>query len=100
MIGATHQQEMASAEASEQPDGEARPGSQAYQIRVKGHLNSRWSGWFEGLAISHQDDGTTLLSGAIVDQPALHGLIIKIRDLGLPLLSVERMGKDGESWSG
>ena len=100
MDGAPRQQEAAGAEAPEQPDGQFMAGGQFYQIRVKGHLNSRWSGWFEGLAISHQDDGTTLLTGALVDQPALHGLIIKIRDLGLPLLSVVRMGKDGESWSG
>jgi hypothetical protein len=100
MDGVPRQQEAPGAEAPEQTDGQFRTGGQFYQIRVKGHLNSRWNAWFEGLAISHQDDGTTLLTGAIVDQPALHGLIIKIRDLGLPLLSVVRMGKDGGSWSG
>jgi hypothetical protein len=73
---------------------------QLYRIRVKGYLNSHWTGWFEGLAISHQVDGTTLLTGVIADQPALHGLIIMIRDLGLPLLSVARVGKEGRSWSG
>ena len=105
MGGIPRQQEGAGVEASgseaaEQRDGRSRPGGQLYEIRVQGHLSSRWSGWFEGLVLSHQDDGTTLLTGAIVDQPAVHGLIIKIRDLGLPLLSVVRMGKDGESWSG
>lgn len=61
-----------------------------YQIRVKGHLNHRWSRWFDGLAITHEPDGTTLLTGAIVDQPALYGLLIKLRNLGLSLLSVVR----------
>ncbi len=61
-----------------------------YQIRVKGHLNQRWSTWFDGLAITHEQDGTTLLTGAVVDQPALYGLLIKIHDLGLSLLSVVR----------
>ena len=59
-----------------------------YRIRVKGHLDDRWSEWFGGLVIHLQEDGTTLLVGPIVDQAALHGVIIRIRDLGLPLLSV------------
>ena len=100
MGGAHSQQEPTGVEASEHPEAGSRPGGAVYQIRVRGHLNSRWSRWFEGLSISHQEDGTTLLTGTIVDQPALHGVIIKIRDLGLPLLSVERMGKDGVGWSG
>jgi hypothetical protein len=100
MDGMPRQQDAAGGQALEKPNGQSRPGSRVYQIRVKGHLNSRWSGWFEGLAISHQDDGTTLLTGTVIDQPALHGLFVKIRDLGLPLVSVERMGKDGGSWSG
>ena len=61
-----------------------------YRFRVKGHLNERWSDWLGGLAIHLQEDGTTLLVGAVVDQAALHGVIIRIRDLGLPLLSVNR----------
>ena len=60
-----------------------------YECRVQGHLNDRWSGWFGGLAIHLQEDGTTVLVGPIVDQAALHGVIIRIRDLGLPLLSVK-----------
>ena len=60
-----------------------------YRFRVKGHLNDRWSDWFGGLTIHHQEDGTTLLVGPVVDQAALHGVIIRIRDLGLPLLSVK-----------
>ena len=68
-----------------------------YEIRVKGHLNDRWSQWFEGLAIQRQEDGTTLLVGAVVDQAALHGVIIRIRDLGLPLLSVSRVVESHDS---
>lgn len=59
-----------------------------YQIRIRGHLNCQWTDWFEGLTITLEDNGDTLLTGPIVDQAALHGLLKKIRDLGLPLLSV------------
>jgi hypothetical protein len=59
-----------------------------YQIRIKGHLGSQWTDWFEGLTITLEEDGTTLLSGPVVDQAALHGLLRKVRDLGMPLLSV------------
>jgi len=59
-----------------------------YEIRVKGHLDARWADRFEGLSFTHESDGTTILSGPVVDQAALHGLIRKVRDLGLPLLSV------------
>ncbi len=62
-----------------------------YRFRVKGHLNDRWSDWLGGLAIQLQEDGTTLLVGPVVDQAALHGVINRIRDLGLPLLSVKRV---------
>ena len=62
-----------------------------YRFRVKGHLNDRWSDWLGGLAIYLKEDGTTLLVGPVVDQAALHGVIIRIRDLGLPLLSVRRV---------
>jgi hypothetical protein len=62
-----------------------------YQILVGGHLDDRWADWFDGLTVQRQDDGTTLLMGAIVDQAALHGVIARIRDLALPLLSVQRM---------
>ncbi len=58
------------------------------QIRLKGHLGQQWSAWFEDLAITLQDNGETLLEGPVVDQGALHGLLRKVRDLGLPLLSV------------
>ena len=62
-----------------------------YRIRVTGHLDDRWSDSLGGLAIHLQEDGTTLLVGPVVDQAALHGVIIRIRDLGLPLLSVGRV---------
>jgi hypothetical protein len=65
-------------------------GSQlVYEIRVKGHLDGpHWSEWFDGLTVTLQENGETVLSGPIVDQSALHGLLAKVRDLGLPLLSV------------
>jgi hypothetical protein len=62
-----------------------------YQITVKGHLDNRWANWFEGLAITREDNGETRLTGPVVDQAALHGLLRKVRDLGLPLLSVTRV---------
>jgi hypothetical protein len=62
-----------------------------YQIRVKGHLDDKWSDWFEGLTITLEADGETLLSGPVTDQAALHGLLKKIGNLGLTLLSVNRV---------
>ncbi len=59
-----------------------------YQIRIKGHLGHEWTDWFEGLTITLEDNGETLLTGPVVDQAALHGLLRKVRDLGMPLLSV------------
>ena len=59
-----------------------------YQIRLKGHLGQQWTAWFEGLTITLEDNGETLLTGPVVDQAALHGLLRKVRDLGLPLLAV------------
>jgi hypothetical protein len=59
-----------------------------YQIRLKGHLSSQWTDWFEGMTITLEDNGDTLLSGPVADQAALHGLLKKVRDLGLPLVSV------------
>lgn len=67
---------------------------ESYEIKIKGHLDESWSDWFEGLAFSYGSDGTTTLSGEIFDQAALHGLLKKIRDLGMPLLSVNRHGSD------
>ncbi len=62
-----------------------------YEIRLKGHLENRWSTWFEGLTITRQENGNSLLTGAVIDQSALHGLLRKVRDLGIPLLSVIRV---------
>ena len=62
-----------------------------YEIRLKGHLNDRWANWFEGLTITLEDNGETLLTGPVTDQAVLHGLLRKVRDLGLPLLSVNRI---------
>ena len=67
-----------------------------YQIRVKGHLGRHWIDWFEGLAIKLEDDGNTLLTGPILDQAALHGILKKVRDLGMPLLSVNSVGLDSQ----
>ena len=64
---------------------------EVYEIVVKGHLDSDWSDWFDGLTITLVDNGETILTGPIVDQTALHGVLIKIRDLGLPLLSLIRV---------
>jgi hypothetical protein len=62
-----------------------------YEIRLKGHLDSRWGAWFDGLTLTHESDGTTVLHGPVVDQAALHGLLQKVRDLALPLLSVTQI---------
>lgn len=59
-----------------------------YELRVQGHLDSRWSTWFDGMTLVLSDDGSTIIHGQVADQAALHGLIQKVRDLGLPLLSV------------
>jgi hypothetical protein len=59
-----------------------------YELRLEGHLDEHWSTWFDGLTLTHEKDGTTLLSGAVVDQAELHGLLAKVRDLGATLLSV------------
>jgi hypothetical protein len=59
-----------------------------YQIRLEGHLGPQWTNWFEGLSITLEDNGDTLLTGSVVDQAALYGLLRKVRDLGLPLISV------------
>ena len=62
-----------------------------YQIRIKGHLNHQWADWFEGLTITLEEDGNTLLTGTVIDQAALHGLLKKVRDLGTPLLSLNHV---------
>jgi hypothetical protein len=76
--------------------GSAADGREArrYEIRVKGHLDTRWAAWFEGMSLTHAPDGTTALSGMVADQAALHGLLQKLRDLGVPLLSVNDGGHE------
>ena len=64
------------------------------QIRIQGHLEQRWASWFDGLTLTHDGDGTTLLQGQVPDQAALHGLLNKVRDTGLPLVSVTRQGPE------
>jgi hypothetical protein len=65
-----------------------------YEIRLKGHLASRWAAWFDGLSLTNESDGTTLIHGLLVDQAALHGLLEKVRDVGLPLVSVAQVDPD------
>jgi hypothetical protein len=62
-----------------------------YEIRIKGHLDDKWAAWFGGLTLTREDNGETLLTGPVVDQAALHGLLRKVRDLAMPLLSVTRV---------
>ena len=69
-------------------------GIQQYEIRVKGHIGSRWSAWFDGLCIATEDDGTTVIRGPLVDQAALHGVLQKVRDVGIPLISVTQLPPD------
>ncbi len=59
-----------------------------YEIRIKGHLGARWAAWFDGMSLTHANDGTTVIQGLVVDQAAVHGLLQKVRDVGLPLVSV------------
>jgi hypothetical protein len=81
------------------PAGAAGPADRPvhYEIRVRGVLDRHWSAWFDGLEVSSDEPGQALIAGPIVDQAALHGLLAKVRDLGLPLLSVRQIGPGHES---
>lgn len=83
-------------EQKSNPDSDQRT---VYQFRIKGHLGQQWMNWFEGLTITLEEDGNTLLSGPVVDQSAMHGILKKIRDLGMPLLSVNSVGPDSQDIS-
>jgi hypothetical protein len=77
-------------EISQKPDPDQ---SVVFQIRIKGQLDSQWTDWFEGLTITLEDNGDMLLTGPVIDQSALHGLLKKVRDLGLPLISISSIGQ-------
>ena len=73
-----------------------------YEIRIQGHLDQHWATWFDGLSISYESDGSTLLRGPLVDEAALHGVLIKVRDLALPLLGMNgslTAQRRGRPWS-
>ena len=74
-------------------DRSPEPGQ--YEIRLAGRLHSRWAAWFDGMSLTHESDGTTVLSGPVIDQAALHGLLQKVRDAGLPLISVAQLDPPG-----
>ncbi len=71
-----------------------------YELRLQGHLDPQWSDWLEGLNISHEEDGTTLLRGPLPDEAALYGVLMKIRNLASPLISVQRVAADAETLDG
>jgi hypothetical protein len=79
-------------EIYESTEDDYEPG--LYEIRIKGHLDDHWAAWFSGLTLKLEDNGNTLLTGRVADQAALHGLLKKVRDLGIPLLSVNRVKPD------
>ena len=69
-----------------------------YEIRLKGHLEARWAAWFDGLSLTPESDGTTVIRGSVIDQAALHGLLCKVRDLGLPLIAVTQIDSKQMKW--
>jgi hypothetical protein len=72
----------------------ATPEAGSYEIRLGGRLDARWATWFDGMTVTPREDGTTVVRGDVADQAALHGLLQRVRDLGLPLLSVRRLDAD------
>jgi hypothetical protein len=73
------------------PSTPAPGGAGRYEIRLTGHLDARWTTWFDGLSVRHEGAGTTVITGQVPDQAALHGLLQRVRDLGLPLVSVTQV---------
>lgn len=78
---------------TELPTGQT-PGAGEYRIRVRGHLASRWADWFDGMTLTREGDGTTVIHGTVADQSALHGLLRKLNDIGVPLISVTPTASD------
>lgn len=78
---------------TQRPSGSWREAGR-YEIRLNGHLDQRWAAWFDGLTLTREGDGTTTIGGQVVDQAALHGLLQKVRDTGLPLVSVTQVEPD------
>ncbi|MEY2567577.1 MAG: hypothetical protein QOE35_2106 [Actinomycetota bacterium] len=68
--------------------------AQQYEIRIKGHLAPRWAAWFDGMNLTNEDDGTTVIRGAVVDQAALHGVLQKLRDVGVSLVSLTQLPEE------
>ena len=85
---------MVTAKGSEMSDMSTAGEAGRYEIRLKGHLDSRWATWFDGLTLTTAGDGTTVIRGTVADQAALHGLLQKVRDMGLPLIGVTRVEPD------
>ncbi len=81
---------------SNRGNGPSRP--TVYEIRIRGHLGQQWREWFMGLTIVLQEDGNTRLTGVVVDQAALHGILKKVRDLGIPLLAVNIVGSEPDDF--
>ena len=77
-----------------------RPEAGRYEIRLTGHLDPHWTAWFDGLTVSHASDGSTVIAGPIADQAALHGVLQRVRDLGMPLVSVIRVESDRSTSTG
>lgn len=86
------EQQQVMSDGLESNSGWVRP--MVYQIRLEGYLGSQWTEWFDGLTLALEESGDTLLTGVIIDQAALHGLLRKVRDLGIPLISVIRVEPD------
>jgi hypothetical protein len=94
VISAHHIRSYLQAMSETHPSAGDDPGTGRYEIRLMGHLASRWAAWFDGLTLTRESGGTTLIEGVVVDQAALHGLLQKVRDTGLPLVSVEHVETD------
>jgi len=78
-------------------DKQKKNACENYEIKIQGHLDSKWSEWFYGMTITHERDGTTTLCGPLPDQTVLHSVLDRIRDMNLPLISVNKVGSDGRT---